>query len=90
MVIAIKYQLNKPGKDYTQLYSAIESLGSYVRDPSLHTLWFVATNKTVQQVDEEIRQQIDPNDHLFVTRLHFGEYAGWLSKDIWAWIGANV
>lgn len=88
-VYLVKYQLNKPGKNYDELYAALKQY-DYIRDPSLHSAWFVSSNSSAHDVSNYIRPHMDQNDDVFVTRLRSGEYAGWIHKDIWPWITARL
>ncbi|MFA6463622.1 MAG: hypothetical protein WCV55_01295 [Candidatus Paceibacterota bacterium] len=90
MILLIKYELNKPNKDYTKLYEGIKGLGDWVRDPLLHSAWFVSTNQTALQAADILKFHIDADDRIFITRLHSNEYAGWMNKDIWNWINPRV
>ena len=55
-------------------------------DSSLETVRFVSTTQTAQQVSDYLRQKMDDNDRLFVSKVKAGERAGWLEKDVWTWI----
>jgi hypothetical protein len=90
MVLLVKYQLNKIGKDYASLYRAIESLGSTMRDPNMHTAWFVSTTLSSQSAYDVVAPHIDANDRLFITRLHTGEYMGWINAAVGQWINSHV
>jgi hypothetical protein len=89
MVLLVTYDLNKT-KDYEAVYSAIKSLGNWVRDPNLDSVWFVSTNYSVEQAYNVVRAATDSDDRLFVTRLRSGEYTGWMNLDIWPWISARL
>lgn len=89
MVHLITYDLNKT-KDYPQLYQAIKGLGDWIRDPDLDSVWFVSTSLDANQTNERLLQHIDQDDRIFVTRLYSGEYAGWLNKELWPWISAQL
>jgi hypothetical protein len=89
MVYLIKYELNKPGKDYSSLYNALRQY-QYIRDDSLHSAWFVSTTWTAAQIYEHVRLHFDVNDRIFITMLHRGENHGWLNKDVWTWINARI
>ena len=88
MVYIIKYQLNKPGKDYTSLYTA---LGQYqsIKDPGLHSVWFVHTSWNQNQIFEHLRHHLDVNDKIFIARVRLEESQGWLSQAVWSWIQAR-
>lgn len=89
MVYLVTYDLNKPGKVYTSLYSA---LGQYqsIRDPGLDSVWFVSTSWTAQQIYNHLCKHIDVNDRIFITQIRSGENSGWMHKGVWAWINARL
>jgi hypothetical protein len=60
--------LSSPGHDYIPLIEAIEGLG----EKSLHCLhaaWLVVTDKTAAEIRDELKEHIDPSDHLLVCEL---------------------
>lgn len=87
-VYAIKYQLNKPSKNYESLYAALQQYTS-VRDPHLHTVWFVDTNWNTSQIFNHLAAHMDGDDRLFVTKVS-SDKSGWMDKDVWAWINARL
>jgi hypothetical protein len=89
MIYVIKYQLNKPGKDYTSLYSALQQY-DYIRDNVLHSTWFVSTSWTAGQIYEHLRHHLDVSDRIFITRVETGQNAGWMDRDIWTWINSRL
>lgn len=89
MVYLVTYDLNKQGKNYDALYTCLREY-SYIRDLDLDSVWFISTTQDASQIDADIRQHMDANDRLFVTRLHKGEYQGWMDKKIWEWINSNL
>jgi len=89
MVYLIKYELNKPGKNYDNLYAALRAY-EYTKDDTLHSAWFVSTSWTADQISNDIRAHMDDNDKLIVTRLRSGEHQGWLSQGVWDWISPRL
>jgi len=75
MVILIAYDLNKPGKDYSALYTAIRNI-SGVRWHRLSSVWLIETQLTPQQITQALKPFIDQNDELFVVRL-YNQYDGY-------------
>lgn len=89
MVYLVTYDLNRPGKDYERLWSALKRY-EYTRDSGLDSVWFVSTTWTAEQVSDDLKAHIDSTDRLIVTQLHHGTNQGWLHKDVWAWIDARL
>ncbi len=89
MVYFVKYELNKPGKNYASLYAALEKY-DYIRDNGLHSAWFISTSWTAAQVYEHLRHHFDINDRIFVTQIRAGEHQGWLHQNIWSWVNARL
>ena len=62
----VTYDLNRPGQNYPQLYSAIQSV------PHCHALesvWFVQHQGGATKIRDWLVQYIDHNDRLFVVRI---------------------
>ena len=89
MVYLVTYDLNIPGKEYNNLWSALKQY-DYIRDTGLDSVWFVSTSWSVNQVSNHLQAQIDASDRLIVTQLQQGTHQGWLHKDVWAWINARL
>lgn len=89
MVYLVTYDLNKPGKDYSNLYAALRQY-QYIRDNNLDSVWFVSTSWTVSEIYEHLRHHMDTSDRIVITQMRTGEHQGWMHKDIWAWINARV
>lgn len=85
MIYLITYDLRFPGRDYSDLFAAIKSLGAWWH--YLGSVWLVApTNQTtVANISELLRGHIDKNDSLYVTTIGPNN-DGWLPKDAWDWI----
>lgn len=87
MVYLITYDLKKPGQDYSNVYDAIKSCGTWWH--YLKSTWLVDDYLTAEQISARISNHIDQNDRLFVIGIT-DDYAGWLPKDAWEWINAHV
>jgi hypothetical protein len=59
-------------------------------DPGLDSVRFVSTTSSATEIDAYLRQKLDNNDRLFVSRLNQGQHQGWLGKDVWTWINARL
>ncbi len=88
MVLLITYDLNKPEKDYSDLYRAIKAISSdYVHQ--LTSVWLMDTYLSAEQVFNRLSAHIDSNDELFVVRIT-KEYKGWLLQNTWDWLNKRV
>jgi len=63
----IEYDLRSPGRDYTSLYQAIKSYGTWAH--ITESTWFVKTNDSCIQVRDKLLSVMDSNDRLFVGEL---------------------
>ncbi len=89
MVYLITYDLNKTGKDYNSLYSALRRY-DFIRDNGLDSVWFVSTTWTSGQIYENLRVHLDINDRIFITQIVNGAHQGWMHRDIWTWINVRL
>jgi hypothetical protein len=89
MVYLVTYDLNAPGKNYDNLWTALKQY-DYIRDTGLDSVWFLSTSSTTEQVSNHLLAHIDTTDRLIVTKLQQGSYQGWLHKDVWSWINARA
>jgi len=90
MVILISYELRQPGRDYSNLYKAIEGISGIWSHP-LTSHWMVQTALSPQQVWEHLAPHIDKNDSMLVTRIsNSPSYSGWLAQTIWNWMAARA
>jgi len=69
----ISYDLRKPGRNYDKLYEAIKAYGTWAHINE--SLWAVVTSQTAVQVRDNLLQQIDLNDRIFVIKS--GTEAAW-------------
>ena len=83
MIIAINYDLKKPGQDYAQLYEAIKSCGSWWH--YLGSTWLVDTTLTADGVWKRLSPHVDKNDLLLIIGVT-RDYSGWLPPDAWKWL----
>lgn len=92
-VYVVTWNLNLERSNYAQARQAfVQHLERYqnVKDLGLETVRWISTTETADQIDADLRQKLDSNDRLFVSRLNTGQYQGWLSKEIWDWINARM
>ncbi|GAB3728923.1 hypothetical protein GCM10027594_11000 [Hymenobacter agri] len=86
-VYCISYDLNKQGQNYNALY---EELKNTDYQHILGSTWLISTNETATQISARLRQRMDNNDSLFISRVNRGESDGWMSTAYWNWLHARV
>ena len=84
---SISYDLKVPGRDYTSLYKALTRSGKWWH--YLDSTWIVITNESTQQIWQRLAPHIDKNDYMLIIEI-VNNVQGWLPKDAWDWINANV
>lgn len=84
---SINYDLKAPGRDYAGLYEAIKQSGKWWH--YLDSTWIVITNESPLQIWNRLAKHIDKNDFMLIIEVR-DNVQGWLPKDAWAWIRANV
>ena len=85
MIVLITYDLKQPGRNYTNLYEAIKSLGDWQHP--LESTWFVhvPNNISLDEIVEKLKASADKNDFFFAVEIT-KRYQGWLPKSFWTWI----
>ena len=85
MIVLITYDLKQPGRNYTDLYEAIKSLGDWQHP--LESTWFVHVpdNTILDDIVEKLKASADKNDFFFAVEIT-KRYQGWLPKSFWTWI----
>lgn len=92
-VYVITWNLNKEGASYQQARTAfLNQLSAYdnKKDSGLDTVRWISTADTATQIDAYLRQKLDSNDRLFVSKLTSGSHQGWLEQEVWDWINARL
>jgi hypothetical protein len=92
-VYAVTWDLNREGSGYSAARAAfVQHLERFdhIKDPGLDSVRFIATTMSPDEVDIYLRQKLDTNDRLFVSRVRTGEHQGWLAKNVWNWINARI
>jgi hypothetical protein len=67
VVYSINYDLKAPGRDYSPLYTAIESMGSYWHE--LESFWLVSTDLPLREILADLLKLIDENDSLAILKV---------------------
>ena len=85
MIVLITYDLKQPGRNYTELYDTIKSLGDWQHP--LESTWFVnvADDVSLDDIVERLKAKADKNDFFFAVEITT-HYQGWLPKSFWTWI----
>lgn len=84
---AINYDLKKPGRDYSGLFSAIKNCGKWWH--YLDSTWLVISNESPNQIWKRLEPYADKNDYLLIIEVR-DNVQGWLPKEAWDWIHENV
>ena len=84
---SINYDLKKPGRDYSGLYDEIKQSRKWWH--YLDSTWIVITDETPNQIWNRLEEHVDKNDYMLIIEVR-DNTQGWLPKDAWKWIHANV
>ena len=84
-IIAIDF--NTPEGNYLPLYTELAKSHRWWR--YLKSTWIVARYGTLVELGPKLRPLIYANDRLLIMPA-YGPADGWLPKDAWDWITANV
>ena len=90
-VYMIGYDLHpSEGENYSELYTALETIGSSGYWDCLDSTWLVITEKTAAQVKDVLKQYLKEGDRLLVMRC--GEGAAWygFKDDCQTWLEDNL
>ena len=87
----ITYDLRQPGRKYNELYEAIKNVaGEGNWQHPMESIWVVAVSSysitNAERIYDNIRQYIDENDSIFVTKIDQLDRQGWMPKTFWEWI----
>ncbi|TMV94200.1 hypothetical protein FGG78_03960 [Thioclava sp. BHET1] len=82
-IVLVTYDLKQPGRNYQPVYDYLKGF-TYCKD--LESVWLLDTQQSTSQIRDALKQRIDANDKVFVTKLardwasfNFG-CAEWLNK----------
>lgn len=84
----ISYDLNRPGKDYPDLYAAIKNLGSWCHP--VDSTWFIVTDLSANTIANKLKLVMDKSDALIVVQV--SGQAAWfgLSDEVNAWLKKHL
>ncbi|CAD0313378.1 MULTISPECIES: hypothetical protein [Xanthomonas] len=92
-VYVVTWNLNKERSNYDaarrQFIQHLERHPN-VQDRGLESVRWVQSAGTAQQLSDDLRQKLDNNDRLFVSKLNVNQSAGWLDKSVWDWIQTRL
>ena len=85
----VSYDLIRPGKDYTTLYTNLKSYGLWAKP--LESVWLIKSSFGVEQLRNSIQAHIDANDKIFVVDVTT-RAAAWfnLPVDVSTWIKTSL
>lgn len=66
-VYSISYDLHNPGQDYDDLHEAIKDYGAWWHH--LESTWLIDTSRSASDIRDDLKEYLDSNDELLVTRL---------------------
>lgn len=92
-VFVVTWSINRAKPNYDEARRRfIERLDQYpnARDSGLESVRFLQSNQTADQISGALRQRMDDNDRIFVSKLNSGEHQGWLDQDVWNWINQRL
>jgi hypothetical protein len=83
----VTYDLNKQGKDYSGLIAELQRSPKWWK--RLKSTFIILTNETPQQIWDRIKSHVDSDDYVLIIQC-CDNVQGWLPKEDWDWIHANV
>jgi hypothetical protein len=83
----VDYDLRKPGQTYEALF---EKLKGYTWCHQLKSSWLIVTNKTAEQLRNDLQTVMDANDFIFVAKVSGGDWAARNTADVNAWLGSHM
>ncbi|MDI3535476.1 MAG: hypothetical protein PWQ82_1841 [Thermosediminibacterales bacterium] len=84
----ITYDLNTPGKDYSELYEAIKKSCSYYCH-YLDSVWIVKSSLSPEEIFDNIHPKMDKNDYLLIIEVKNNKQ-GWLPKEAWDCLNNHI
>lgn len=84
MVYFVAYDLRKPDRNYEDLIKELKSFGTWWHQTG--SVWIIVTSKTTVEVRDYLKQFIDTNDKLFVSRISNNWAATGFSEQEYNWI----
>ena len=79
----VNYDLKRPGQNYEELFEALKSYGTHWHPQG--SLWIIASSKSAAEIRDHLRQYIDANDSLLVSRMGESAWYG-MGENGSAWL----
>lgn len=91
-VFVVTWNLNKERQNYpkarAEFIAQFEHI-EHIKDPGLESVIFISINNSADKIATYLRQKMDNNDRLLVTKLNRGECEGFLSGNVVDWINSR-
>lgn len=84
----ISYDLDKPNRNYDELYEAIKNLGTWWH--CLESVWIVDSSHSTSAIRDNLMQYLDSGDKLAVFKLSGNWATNNLSKDCNDWLKKHL
>ena len=87
MIIQLTYELKDSDRDYSNLYTHIESLGNAIH--FLKDAWWIEIKDdsiNLSTILEDIRKNMGETDLFHVVDISNMQTDGWLAKSSWDWL----
>ena len=83
LVYLISYDLNKTGKDYEGIYTAIKDLSTGIWSHPLESVWLIQSNLfPANAIFKNLKPHLDSDDRCLVVEIR-NNMQGLLPQDIW-------
>lgn len=93
-VYVVTWNLNNERSNYAEARAAfirqLEGTYEFTKDPGLESVRFISTRSTATEISAHLRQKMDENDKLFISKINLGEKDGWMNKNVWSWINDRI
>ncbi len=86
-VLLVSYDLKTPGWNYTAFYETLKAQGSWWH--YLTSTWLIITPKSPAEVHNALGPHLAKTDSILILPVKKPAF-GWLPKEAWDWINANV
>ncbi|CAD0319751.1 hypothetical protein [Xanthomonas hortorum] len=88
-VYVVTWNLNKERSNYDAARRQfIEHLERHpnVQNRGLESVRWVESTGSAVALRDDLRQKLDDNDRIFVSKLNADQNDGWLNENVWDWI----
>lgn len=85
----VTWKLSEEREDHDAVLAAfVERLEAYdyIHDEDFERVYFIATERTAGQVNEDLHAGLRPDDKVIVAHLAAHDYCGWMPQVMWDWI----